>query len=247
MLRFLALLSAAVWLTTQAASAQETRPKVPPGRDPGGVAIALICNGIDYTLPAIAARLARDGEGEVIGWDLESGDNRPFDRSRGATPAQWGGDATALASAIVTAANVRLVAVRIVATEPVSLARAVAFLAQTPARIVIVPMATTDKAEWDQFTQAAARFKHLLFVAPASETVEPVYPAALGLDNGIAVAPQSSGGETLGFGAARAQLSGSRLALVGMAVAAAAIVAREPRIDVAELKRRLLEGERAGK
>jgi hypothetical protein len=245
-MRFLAVLSA-VWLTAQAASAQETRPKVPPGRDPSGVAIALICNGIDYTLPAIAARLARDGEGEVIGWDLESGDSRPFDRSSGSTPAQWGGDATALASAIVTAANVRLVPVRIVAAEPVSLARAVAFLAQTPARIVIVPMATADKAEWDQFTQAAARFKHLLFVAATSETVEPVYPAALGLDNGIAVAPQASGGESLGFGGARVQLSGSRFALVATAVAAAAILAREPRIDVAEVKRRLLEGERAGK
>jgi hypothetical protein len=43
------------------------KPKVPPGRDPGGFAIALFSTGVDYTDPAVANCLARDGEGELIG------------------------------------------------------------------------------------------------------------------------------------------------------------------------------------
>ena len=38
--------------------------------------------GIDYTLPQIAQRLARDGEGELIGLDLVDNDNRPFSGGR---------------------------------------------------------------------------------------------------------------------------------------------------------------------
>src|SRR5215467_9057175 len=66
------------------------KPPVPPGRDPGGVAVALI--GIDYTLPAVARRLARDGEGELIGWDLQDQDRKPFDSSKGTALPEWGGD-----------------------------------------------------------------------------------------------------------------------------------------------------------
>ena len=68
-----------------AALAQEKKPPLPPGRDPGGMAIALVTTGIDYTVPEVAQRLARDGEGELIGWDLEDQDRKPFDRSKGST------------------------------------------------------------------------------------------------------------------------------------------------------------------
>ena len=78
-----------------AALAQGAKPSVPSGRDPGGVAIALIGTGIDYTLPLLARRLARDGEGELIGWDLEDKDRKPFDKSKGGTRPEWGGDGTA--------------------------------------------------------------------------------------------------------------------------------------------------------
>ena len=56
------------------AAAQPKKPKLPPGLDPGGVAIVLLTTGIDYTKPELAVRLARDGEGELIGWDAVDGD-----------------------------------------------------------------------------------------------------------------------------------------------------------------------------
>jgi hypothetical protein len=62
------------------AFAADKKPPVPPGVDPGGVEIAIIGPGVDYTDPEIAKRLARDGEGEIIGWDFVDNDRRPFQR-----------------------------------------------------------------------------------------------------------------------------------------------------------------------
>ncbi len=234
----------ALCLAISVATAQDARPRVLPGRDPGGVAVALFSTGIDYTLRGIAARLARDGEGEIIAWDFENNDNRPFDRSAGGSPAEWGGDATAIASAIVKDAGARLVAVRIVPADSASLARAVAFLAQTPARVAVVPMWSSNKQEWEPFAQAVAHFKGMLFIVATSETAEPSYPAALNLENVVAVPPSRPGAESVGFGGAAQPLSGPQLAVVTASRAAAATLARNPKLGVAELKRLVAESGR---
>ena len=44
-------------------------PALEPGRDPGGVGVAILADGFDYTQPDLAKVLARDGEGEAIAWD----------------------------------------------------------------------------------------------------------------------------------------------------------------------------------
>src|SRR5215813_6387373 len=106
-----ALFSAVLAETPASQLLAPKKPPVPPGRDPGGVAVALIGTGIDYTLPQVASRLARDGEGELIGWDLQDEDRRPFDRSKGSAPPEWGGDGTLIASLLVRDGAVRLVPV----------------------------------------------------------------------------------------------------------------------------------------
>ncbi len=179
---------------SRAAAAEPRKPPLPPGRDPGGIAIALISTGIDYTQPDIAARLARDGEGELIGWDAVDGDNRPL-APRGPAPVRWGlnwgGDGTLLARAI-GARGRRLIPVRISPAEPASLALAVAFLGETPARIVAVPMWSATQAEWEPFHRAAQRFSDLLFLVAAGDEdknldVDPVWPAAFALGNVLVV------------------------------------------------------------
>src|SRR2546423_9158773 len=122
------------------ALAQEKRPPLQPGRDPGGVAIALVTTGIDYTVPEVAQRLARDGEGELIGWDLEDQDRKPFDRSKGGARPEWGGDGTLIASVLSGGRWVRLVPVRVDPTDAASLARGIAVVAQTPARRAVLPL-----------------------------------------------------------------------------------------------------------
>ncbi len=241
MVRAIVRLVIALCLTFATATAQDQRPKVPPGRDPGGVAVALISTGIDYTLPAIAARLARDGEGEIIAWDFESNDNRPFDRSKGNSPAEWGGDATAIASVILTDPGVRLVAVRIVQTDVVSIARAAAFLAQTPARVAVVPMWSSRKQDWEPFAQAAANFKHVLFIAASNDGAEPSYPAALNMENVVAVPPSRVSAKSAGFGGVAQELSGPSLAVAAASRVAATALARNPRLGIIELKRIVVE------
>jgi hypothetical protein len=180
------------------AAPAEVKPPLPPGRDPGGVAIALLTTGIDYTDPEVAPRLARDGEGELIGWDAADADNRPF-AARGGS-ANWGGDGTLLARALGGPGR-RLVAVRVSPTDPASLARAVAFIAATPARIAVVPMWSSAKAAWEPFRQAALQHGELLLIAAAGDEGkdidrEPVWPAAFQLANVLVVtAPPRASGE----------------------------------------------------
>ena len=188
LLRRAILLMIAATALGGAALAQEKKPPLSPGRDPGGVAIALVSTGIDYTVADVAQRLARDGEGELIGWDVEDQDRRPFDRSKGGTRPEWGGDGTLIASLLSGARGVRLVPVRVDPASPASLARALAFVAQTPARVAVLPMWSTTRQDWEPLRQAALRFTNVLVIVPAAMGAEVVYPAALGLDNVLAVA-----------------------------------------------------------
>jgi hypothetical protein len=269
MARALALLLVGAMLSVHGAFSQETKPRVPPGRDPGGVAVALLTTGIDYTLPPIAARLARDGEGEPIALDVPDADNRPFPKD-GDRRADASDDGTALAGALTQLGpRLRLIPVRIDLHDPVSLAKAAAFIAQTPARLVVVPFASASKADWEPFRQAAERLAQLLFVVGAGDEgkdldADPLYPASLGLANVLvvttagaapgyeiaeranfgarvvdAVAPAASL-EVLGTGGRPQRLSGSVLATLVAIHAAAALLAREPALRGAELKRRLL-------
>jgi len=202
-------------------------PPVPPGHDPGGAAVGLFTTGIDYREPEIARRLARDGEGEIIGWDIVDNDNRPYGSAVGET---------ALAKLLVGSGNVRLVPLRVDPADPPSLARAVAFLARTPARVAVVPMGSARRADWGPFRHAAAHFKEILFVVAAGgdgkdRGTDPTYPAALGLDNVMVVAarasapPRGGGGPNFGLetvdavvatvpGAGQALPAGSRVAAV---------------------------------
>jgi hypothetical protein len=187
MLRLCTLCAAFVLASASAAQAQRD-PPLPPGRDPGGVAIGLLGTGIDYTIPEIARRLARDGEGELVGWDLVDNDNRPFRSGRAAPDAgAWSASTTALALAIGVPGR-RIVPVRIDPGDARSIARAVAFLAQTPARIVVVPAWSRRQEDWEPFRDAATHFKDLLFVVPAGDdgagaNREPAWPAAFRLAN----------------------------------------------------------------
>jgi Subtilase family len=255
------LLSFAVLLALAGtALGQAKKPPLPPGRDPGGVAVALLVTRFDYTAPHIAQRLARDGEGELIGSDLIDNDNRPFGDSRAETPAPWGGDGTIVASKIVDAPNgARLVPVRIDPRDPASLARAVAFIARTPARIVAVPMWGPRQEDWQPFRQAVERSPQLLFVVAAGDDgkdldKDPVYPAAFLLPN-VLVVTGASGTVLIGssprlqasanWGAntvdAVALAENSALATALAAKAAAAALSASPGLGGADLKMRLIE------
>ena len=223
------------------ASAQERSRPCRPASIPAGWPSPSSARASTTPCLQVARRLARDGEGEPIAWDLEDKDRKPFDKSKGGTRPEWGGDGTLVASLLLGTPTLRLVPVRVDASDPVSLARAIAFVAQTPARVAVVPMWGTTRADWEPFRQAAVRFKDVLLVVPAGTGAEPVYPAALGLDNVLAVTQGTASADAAGFGGALLRVSGAVLAVAAAGMAAADLLAREPGLDAAALKRRLGE------
>lgn len=177
----------------------QAKPRVPPGTDPGGLAVAIIATGLDYTRPEIAARLARDGEGEPIAWDFHD-----MDRAAYEPPATGGapGPGTTTAKALLAERpDARLVPLR-VKGDGKSLAGAAYFASKSPARLVLVTVGSTDRQDWQAFAEIASRRTDLLFViAAGDEGIDldkaPRYPASLGLPNIIVISACDAAGKPL--------------------------------------------------
>jgi hypothetical protein len=149
-------------------------PKLAPGRDPTGIPVAIVGPGIDYRLGEVAKRLARDGEGELIGWDFVDNDTTPFEPADGCAAA--GPCDTAAVSAaqggrllLSEAKRSRLIVLRTPDGDPRSFAAAVVFAARSPARIIPVLAASSAASgpDWPLVIEAARRFSNLLFIVPA--------------------------------------------------------------------------------
>ena len=63
----------------QRAESIPMNPPIPEGKDALGTTVAVIDSGVNYLLPVIAHRLARDAEGQPLGFDFWDMDARPFD------------------------------------------------------------------------------------------------------------------------------------------------------------------------
>lgn len=177
--------------------AADKEPAVPPGKDPGGVAIAILATGFDYTDMAVAPYLARDGEGELIGWDFVDNDRKPYAPSPDPAQPLLRIDGTTLAKLLSSAApRARIVPLRVDPSNATSLARALAFLSRTPVRIAVVPYPHWRQEQQELFRLAAARLPHLLLIAAAPDDVagdtvaDPGAPRARDLDNLATVAMQ---------------------------------------------------------
>jgi hypothetical protein len=92
-------------------------PLVPASIDPLGLPVGLIDSGVNYLLPAIALRLARSPDGEILGYDYWDLDRRPFDVSPTPDPFYPGRHGTLTASLVLEGAPVaKLVPIAIPAT-----------------------------------------------------------------------------------------------------------------------------------
>lgn len=201
--------------------AREKDPRLPPGTDPGGVALALISTGIDYTLPEIAGRLARDGEGQLIGRDFVDDDPLPYASAEG----DQGGRGAVIARAILAEApSTRLIPVRIDPQKPGSVSEALAFVARTPARAALVDPVGSD-GEGDLMRKAAQEARHLLIVIPAAG-------ALADLENVLAVASRNGGTSSEPRPDTDVAIQSMRLA--------AEIAESDPSLDGAGLKRAVL-------
>ena len=168
------------------ALAQADEPPIPPGLDPGGIAVALLGTGVDYTQPELAAKLARDGEGDLIAWDFTDNDTRPY--------AADGASNTYALALLGASDRIRLIVVKQKPGDPVAIGRMAAFAAQTPARIIYCPDAM-QREDWPVFKQAVALFKDRMFVVVQHGEKQPelaVFPNLIVVPTGELQHPQSN-------------------------------------------------------
>ena len=150
----------AVCLTLLAAGASAQtmarKPPVPPGAPTRGFAVAFLSDGIDYTWPGIAAKLARDGEGEIIGWDVVDDDRRPFERDGAATR-------------LIKVAPALVAPYRLDTTSAASWHEALRSLGRSPARVAVVATPARALARVDGATAAMTAMRDVLFIVPAGD------------------------------------------------------------------------------
>ena len=239
-------------------------PPLPEGSDPGGVTVAHIDSGVNYLLPEIAARLARDAEGNALGRDLWENDERPFDGDQGRSPFFPIRHGTPVASLLVKEApEIRLVPIRFPRPDMIRMAEAVETAAAAGTRIVAMPMGSRRQEDWMAFAEAAAAHPEMLFIVSAGNDGRdidstPLYPASLPLENMIVVtsadafgrlAPGSNWGaasvdlmvpaenlEVIDYRGARGTASGSSYAVPRVAALAARLLHQHPEWTASELK-----------
>lgn len=252
---------------TTVQAVEPLNPPLPEGADPGGVTVAHIDSGVNYLLPVIAARLARDGDGKFLGQDLWDDDGRPFDGDTGRSPFFPIRHGTPVASLLVKEApEVRLLPIRYPRPDLARLAEAVETAAATGARIVLMPLGSRAADDWAPFAAAAAAHPEMLFVISAGNDgrdidAAPVYPAALTLDNMVVVTSADDFGrlaegsnwgqisvdlmvpgeglEVTDYRGARGTASGSSFAVPRVAALAVRLLAANPEWTAAELKQAL--------
>lgn len=144
------------------ANAAAGDPPVPPGRDPGGVPVAIVGILVDYLQPHIAQRLARDGEGEIIGYDFLEGDRRPYCTCPGTEIAEvLIGEGQAAKPIVVAASDDNLDQFK----------RALGYAAATQAKIIVLnsdDWSPKAKGRTSLIVAAAKHFTDRLFIADAS-------------------------------------------------------------------------------
>ena len=248
-------------------------PPVPPHADPGGLSVAIIDTGVNYLLPEINRRLARDAAGMLLGYDFWDLDERPFDvhpRRSAFYPDHHG---TAIAGIVLAEAPVaRLLPYRYPRPDMSRLAVLIDQAASHGVRIANLALTSSHREEWTAFEQAARRHPEILFVVAAGNDNRdidrrPVYPAALTLDNLITVTAARADGHlargvnwgpltvdlmveadgvlTLGFDGRLTVVSGSSYATARVTALAACLLAARPDSPVWALRAQILALARA--
>ena len=239
----------------------------PEGRDSGGVRVALVDSGLAYDLPLFRDRLARNGEGEPLGYDYWDLDPWPYDgdTSRGPfLPIRHG---TAVASVLAREApEAALIPFRYPRPDMTRMAALVRRAAEAGARVLAMPLGSRNPEDWRGFESALGRHDILAVVSAGNNGRDidrnPVYPASSALENILVVTSADGFGrlargsnwgrnsvdvmlpaenlKIVDFRGASGAASGSSYAVPRLAALAARLLAREPGLTAARLKARIL-------
>jgi subtilisin family serine protease len=239
-------------------------PAAPLGTDPGGVTVALVDSGVNYLLPAIAGGLARQVDGQLLGYDYWDMDDRPFDANPARSPFFPQRHGTRVASVILAEAPaVRLIPYLYPRPDPGRMADLIDHAAAHGPRIVNLAIGSNRAEHWDGFRAGVTAHPDILFVVSAGNDGRdldrrPVYPAAFVFPNMLVIASADGFGEpapgsnwgkgtvdllvpgeqvpVIGFDGAATTASGASFAAPRVTALAARLLARHPDWTAAELK-----------
>jgi hypothetical protein len=157
------------------------------------VRVGMVDSGVNYRLAEINRRLARDGEGKLIGYDFWEMDDLPFDSqpiNSGFFVQRHG---TRTASLLLREAPaVELVPYRYPRPDMSRMHALVEHASRNQVEILGLPLGSNRAEDWGSFERAARAHPQMLFIVSAGNNgrdidVEPVFPAALDLDNMLVV------------------------------------------------------------
>lgn len=156
------------------------------------IRVALVDSGVNYLIPEINERLARDRYGRLIGYDYWDLDARPFDahpNARGQVQRHGTGTASLL---LREAPFVDLVPYRYPRPDMSRMQDLLAHAAEHDVRIIGLPLGGNRIDDWQVFEKAASNYPDILFVASAGNNgrdidQQAVYPASLAIENMLVV------------------------------------------------------------
>ena len=235
----------------------------------GGVRVAHVDSGVDYRLPRIASRLARDADGALVGFDFWDLDARPFDANPAHSAFHPQRHGTRTASLILEEAPVAaLVPYRYPRHHMSRMPQLVEHAAAAGARIMNISMGSRRLSDWTDFEAAARAHPEMLFVVSAGNNgadidETPVWPAALALDNLLTVTSSDASGlpargsnwgrisvdlavpaeevPVTGFDGRAREVSGSSYAAARVSALAACLLAAHPEWTAPELVSAILD------
>jgi hypothetical protein len=153
----------------------------------------MVDSGVNYLLPEIKRRLARDADGQLIGYDFWDMDTLPFD----AHPVNSGfflqRHGTRTASLMLREApDIELVPYRYPRPDMSRMQAMVEHAANNQVVILGMPLGSNKAEDWESFARAARAHPQMLFIVSAGNDgrdidERPVYPASLDLENLLVV------------------------------------------------------------
>ena len=235
----------------------------------GGVRVAHVDSGVDYRLPRVASRLARDADGALVGFDFWDLDARPFDANPARSAFHPQRHGTRTASLILEEAPVAvLVPYRYPRHHMSRMPELVEHAAAAGVRIMNISMGSRRRSDWTPFEAAARAHPEMLFVVSAGNNgadidETPIWPAALALDNFLTVTSSDASGlpargsnwgrrsvdlavpaeevPVTGFDGRVREVSGSSYAAARVSALAACLLAAHPEWTVPELQSAIID------
>lgn len=155
--------------------------------------VGMVDSGVNYLLPEINLRLARDSKNRLIGYDFWDMDELPYDAHRVNSAFFVQRHGTRSASVLLReAAGIELVPYRYPRHDMSRMQDLIEHAARNGVGILGLPLGSNRRQDWEAFERSARAHPQMLFIVSAGNDgrdidQRPVYPAALDLDNMLVV------------------------------------------------------------